>query len=277
VTRLVGIERDVIERLYIYGAWRMGGFSNFGGGHGFFRREVFDEFGLFNEDILTEDIDFSVKLHLAGYQIVVVPQMQSWEEAPASLRSLVSQRKRWIRGWMQVWRIHASSILKMKKATLFKRIDILVCLTCSVISGLFAMLIPLWILSNLGFKTFCFDENPTFLIWLFATTTPGIISLLMWYLCKEEENPSGQEELLLIPLLIPYIIFWFCIGWICLVDEFMLRWPFAYVKTERAEGVLAHVELDTDLMTHLTTEEQMVLTEEVTEGPKVGSAKSLDT
>jgi hypothetical protein len=165
----------------------------------------------------------------------------------------------------------------MKKATLFKRVDVLVSLTMSVISGLLIMLIPLWVLSALGFKTFCFDQNVSFLIWLFATTTPGIISLLMWYLCKEEENPSGREELLLIPLLIPYIIFWFCISWICLVDEFVLRWPFAYVKTERVDEDLVPAELDSDLVTQLTTEEQMVLTEEFMEGLKVGSAKSLDT
>jgi cellulose synthase/poly-beta-1,6-N-acetylglucosamine synthase-like glycosyltransferase len=277
LTRLVAIERDVAERLCACGAWRMGGFCNFGGGHSFFRREVFDELGTFNEDILTEDIDFSVKIHGAGYQVAMLPQMQSWEESPTSLRSLISQRKRWIRGWIQIWRIHATSILKMKKATLFKRIDVLVSLTLSVISGLLVLLIPLKGLSALGFRTSSFDENLSFLLWLFITTTPGIISLLMWCLCREEKDPSGPEELLLIPLLIPYIIFWFCISWICLVDEFVLRWPFAYVKTERADEGLVPAELDTDLVTQLTTEEQVVLTEEVTEGLKVGSAKSLDT
>ena len=278
VTRLVALERDIAERIFTCGAWRMGGFANFGGGHGFFRREVFDELGPLNEDILTEDIDFSVKLHAAGYQIAMLPQMQSWEESPTSLRSLVHQRKRWIRGWIQVWRIHATRILKMKKATLFKRIDVLVSLTCSVISGLLVILIPLKGLSALGIRTSCFDENLSLLIWLFATTTPGIISLLMWCLSREEENPSGPEDLLLIPLLIPYIIFWFCVSWICLVDEFVLRWPFAYVKTERAEECLVPAELETDPVAPLTAEEQVVPTEEeVAEGLKVGSSKSLDT
>lgn len=277
VTRLVALERDVVERLCIYGAWRMGGFSTFTGGHAFFRREVFDEFGPFNEDILTEDIDFAVKLHAAGYQIAVLPQMQSWEEAPTSLRSLVRQRKRWTRGWIQVWRIHATRILKMKKATLFKRIDVLISLTCAVVSGLLTALVPLMGLSALGFKTSCFDETLSFQLWLFAFTTPGIMALLVSCLDREEESPSGPEDLLLIPLLIPYIIFWFCVSWICLVDEFVLSWPFAYVKTERAEEYLVPAELDTDPVAPLTAEEQVVPTGEVAEGLKVGSAKSLDT
>lgn len=277
VTRLMALDRNIVERLCIYGASRMGGFCNFGGGHGFFQRDVFDELGPFNEDVLTEDIDFSVKLHAAGYQIAMLTQMQSWEEAPTSLRSLVSQRRRWTRGWIQVWRINASRILKMKKATLFKRIDVLVSLTFTIISGLLVIIIPLRGLSALGLRTSCFDENFSLLIWLFATTTPGIMAILVWCLCREEESPSGLEDLLLIPLLIPYIIFWFCVSWICLVDEFVLRWPFAYVKTERAEEDLVPAELDTDLVTQLTTEEQVVPIEEIAEGLKVGSSKSLDT
>jgi len=69
IARLVAMERDTVERLGICGASQMGGFSNFGGGHGFFRREVFEKVGLFDEDILTEDIDFSVRLHLVEVKV----------------------------------------------------------------------------------------------------------------------------------------------------------------------------------------------------------------
>jgi len=277
VTRLVALERDIVERLCIYGAWRIGGFSTFTGGHAFFRREVFDELGTFNEDILTEDIDFSVKLHTAGYQIAVLPTMQSWEEAPTSMRSLVSQRKRWTRGWIQVWRAHAACILKMKKASLFKRIDILVSLTCAVVSGLLVALIPLRGLSALGFRTSEFGETLSFLLWLFASATPGITALLAWCLDRKEESPPGREDLLLIPLLIPYIVFLFCVSWICLVDEFVLGWPFAYVKTERVEEVLVPAKQDTGPVATLTAEDRVVPIEELAQGLKVGSAKSLDT
>jgi len=276
VTRLVALERDVVERLCIYGAWRIGGFSTFTGGHALFRREVFDEFGPFNEDVLTEDIDFAVKLHAAGYQIAVLPQMQSWEEAPTSLRSLIRQRKRWTRGWMQVWRANAAHILKMKKAAFFKRLDVLISLTCAVVSGLLVALIPLRGLSALGFRTSCFDETLSSLLWLFVSTTPGITAILVWCLNREEENPSGPEDLLLIPLLIPYIIFLFCVSWICLVDEFVLSWPFAYVKTERAEEGLVLAEPGTATVIPLTTKERVNLIEEIPGRPKVRSAKSLN-
>lgn len=270
LTRLVALERDVVERLCIYGAWRIGGFSTFTGGHALFRREVFDEFGLFNEDILTEDIDFAVKLHTAGYQIAVLPQMQSWEEAPTSLRSLISQRMRWTRGWIQVWRKHAGHILKMKKAAFFKRLDVLISLTCAVVSGLLIALIPLRGLSVLGFNTSCFGETLSFILWLFVSTTPGITAMLVWYLDREEESPTGSEDLLLIPLLIPYIIFLFCVSWVCLVDEFVLGWPFAYVKTERLEERHVLTTQQSSPVAPLTTEEQMVsMKEDVTKEPTI--------
>ena len=111
-TRLVALERDVVERLGTCGAYRTGGFANFGGGQGFFRREVFEQIGLFDEDVLTEDIDFSVRMHMAGYVIKVLPQMQSWEEALPSWRAFYDQRKRWCRGWIQMWRRYAAATVK---------------------------------------------------------------------------------------------------------------------------------------------------------------------
>ena len=102
----------------------MGGFSTFTGGHASFRRAIFKELGLFREDILTEDIDFSVKLHAAGYEVVVLPADSILEEVPVSLKALMHQRKRWTCGWMQIWRLHAGRILRQRRVGLFKRLDI---------------------------------------------------------------------------------------------------------------------------------------------------------
>jgi len=234
VTRLVALERDAVERFYIYGAWRMGGFSTFTGGHAFFRREVFEELGLFREDILTEDIDFAVKLHAAGYQVVVLPQIQSWEEVPTSLKALMHQRKRWTRGWMQIWRLHAARILTERRAGLFKRADICLSLTSTVASGLVLAVLPLACLRFLGVATSCFAERTAFGLWLFVTTTPAITTVWAWLLDRREKGPPPVSDLLAVPLLIPYIFFLFGVSWICFADEFLWNWPFAYVKTPRA-------------------------------------------
>jgi cellulose synthase/poly-beta-1,6-N-acetylglucosamine synthase-like glycosyltransferase len=234
VTRLVALERDMIERLDIYGAWRFGGFSTFTGGHAFFHRKVFDELGLFDEDILVEDIDLSVKLHAAGYEIAVVPGIQSWEEAPTSWRSLLHQRKRWTRGWIQIWRRHAPSILWQRKAKLLKRIDILISLTCSVTAGPLIALVPLLLLSFLGMHTSYIPAAISFKLWVLVVSTPSVMTLITWLLDKDEPKRTDWRNLLLSPLLVPYTIFMFGVSWICLMDEFVLDWPFGYVKTPRA-------------------------------------------
>ncbi|HNU31702.1 MAG TPA: glycosyltransferase family 2 protein [Sedimentisphaerales bacterium] len=238
LTRLIALERDAVERFYIYGAWRMGGFSTFTGGHAFFRREIFDELGLFREDILTEDIDFSVKLHAAGYEVVVLPQIQSWEEVPISLKTLMHQRKRWTRGWMQIWRLHAIPILREKRVSLFKRVDIFLSLTSTVASGLVLAVLPLACLRLLGWATSCFGEPTAFGLWVFVSTTPAITTVWAWLLDRREKGPPPVSDLLVVPLLIPYIFFLFGVSWICFADEFLWQWPFAYVKTPRAKDAL---------------------------------------
>ncbi|MBN1126905.1 MAG: glycosyltransferase family 2 protein [Sedimentisphaerales bacterium] len=235
VTRLVAMERDMVERLGIYGAYRIGGFSNFGGGHGFFRREVFEKVGLFDEDILTEDIDFSVRLHQAGYEIKVLPQMQSWEEAPFSMRSLLAQRKRWSRGWMQVWRKQARAVLRCRPMSRFKKLDIGISLFSSVASALIMAVVPLIILGLAGARTSWFGPRVSLWLWMYVTMSPVSLAWIACILDQDEDNPPGLGRYFLLPLLIPYILFLIFIGWLGFVDEFVLHRPYSYIKTGRAE------------------------------------------
>jgi cellulose synthase/poly-beta-1,6-N-acetylglucosamine synthase-like glycosyltransferase len=98
ISRVVALERDAIERIGIYGTYKLSGFANFGGAHGFFKREIFEKVGLFDEEILCEDIDLSVRLFKAGYEIAIIPEMHSWEEVPTKIQPWWAQRKRWARG-----------------------------------------------------------------------------------------------------------------------------------------------------------------------------------
>ncbi len=234
ITRLTALERDVVERLGIYGSYRMGGFANFGGGQGFFRREVLESMGPFDEDILTEDIDMSVKLHLAGYDIAVVPEMQSWEETPESLSTLIKQRRRWTRGWMQVWRKHKTAVFGRGPASWFKRMDILFSLSSAVLSALLVMTIPMILAWGTGIRTSCFDGATTVGLWLLVTTAPLVSAIIVWSLDRSEKGLSSIADLLVAPLLVPYIVCQFIISWTCLMDEFVLAWPYGYFKTPRA-------------------------------------------
>ncbi len=233
-TRLVALERDVVERLGTCGAYRTGGFANFGGGQGFFRREVFEQIGLFDEDVLTEDIDFSVRMHMAGYVIKVLPQMQSWEEAPPSWRAFYDQRKRWCRGWIQMWRRYAAATVKASHVPALRRADMLIALSSSLAPGLLIGLVPILVLAALGATTSCFGRSASVWLWMYVTLTPLSLGWLVWLLDQRDKKPPGLGRLLYLPLLVPYMVGLIFINWVSFVDEFLLRRPFAYVKTSRA-------------------------------------------
>ena len=47
---------------------------------------------------LTEDLDLTVRLLLAGHTIRYLPEARVWDEKPATLRTAVEQRRRWAQG-----------------------------------------------------------------------------------------------------------------------------------------------------------------------------------
>ncbi len=181
LTHLVTLERDVVERLGIVGAFRYGGFANFGGGHGFFRRDIFNQLGFFDEKVLTEDIEFSVKLHLAGYSIISDPHMQSFEEAPPTLIAWFQQRKRWSRGWMQIARIHAGPIVSAPIPAV-KKIDMLASLCSSFAPGLLVAIFPLLVMAVVGYNTSCFAPSAACSLWLFVMLTPCLQAFMTQWL-----------------------------------------------------------------------------------------------
>lgn len=234
LTSLVAMERNVIECFGICGSYRMLGFTNFGGGHGFFRKSMFNEIGLFNEQVLTEDIDFSVRLYLAGYKIAALPEMVSWEEAPISFNTFLSQRKRWSRGWMQICIKYLKKILTSKKILLITKLDMLFCLVSSLSPGLLIFLFPFMALSALGINTSIFNHKTSFIMWLFITTAPVIQALLVSVFdFRKKSSDPGVKNFLLFILFVPYILVLLIIAWMGFVDEFILCKPQVYVKTQR--------------------------------------------
>jgi hypothetical protein len=95
-------------------------------------------------------------------------------------------------------------------------------------------MIPLFVLRLLGTSTSYFDERLSLWLWVFVSTTPGITAFWAWLLDRRENQPPPMSDLCLIPLLIPYVLVLLGISWMCLLDEFVWQWPFAYVKTPRA-------------------------------------------
>ena len=233
LSQVIALERDAIERIGIYGAYKLGGFANFGGAHGFFKREVFEKVGLFDEEILCEDIDLTVRLYKAGYEIVHIPGIQSWEEVPTKIRPWWAQRKRWARGWMQVWRKYGLNILKFENMSKYRTFETVISLAASMSPAITIFTFPLILFSCCGYETTFFSENISRLLWSFVTFAPFATALLVWTLDSREHGRQSLVEIPISFLLLPYIFLQFVVNWLALIDEFILNRPSAFVKTER--------------------------------------------
>ncbi|MDN7133699.1 poly-beta-1,6-N-acetyl-D-glucosamine synthase [Halomonas sp. MC140] len=68
-----------------------------------FRRKALEEIGGWNTDMVTEDIDVSWRLQLAGGQVRYEPRAMCWVLMPETLRGLFKQRLRWAQGGGEVF------------------------------------------------------------------------------------------------------------------------------------------------------------------------------
>lgn len=88
------------------------------GAFGLFRKDVVIAAGGYDRDTVGEDMELVTKLHVfcrtsgRDYLIKYAPEAICWSQAPATLRDLVKQRRRWHRGLFECmtkhWRVFAN-------------------------------------------------------------------------------------------------------------------------------------------------------------------------
>lgn len=87
---------------------RVGGLVVISGAFGLFRRDLVVQVGGMALDTVGEDAELVVRLHrylrthVDDYRIVFVSEPVSWSEAPATVRTLGRQRRRWHRGLAEI-------------------------------------------------------------------------------------------------------------------------------------------------------------------------------
>ena len=79
-----------------------------------FRRKALMDAGFWATDVLTEDIDISWKIQLAGWTIRFEPNALAWILMPETLRGLYNQRQRWATGGIQTVLRYSSSLLRLR-------------------------------------------------------------------------------------------------------------------------------------------------------------------
>jgi biofilm PGA synthesis N-glycosyltransferase PgaC len=109
-TRARLIEYTVAMRLYKRAQRNVGTILVLSGCVAAFHTRVLRAIGGFKERTLTEDLDLTWELHLAGYRVGYAPGALSFPAEPATWHQYKSQVRRWAAGFFQSIEVHRSAI-----------------------------------------------------------------------------------------------------------------------------------------------------------------------
>lgn len=155
VTRLVALERIGGYCVDQQARDSLGLITQFGGTVGGFRRDLLEKLGGWDDSMLAEDTDLTLRVYLAGYKIRYVNDAECYEEAVENWRAYWKQRSRWAKGHMQCFFKHAFSVVKSGNLRWIEKIDgllllgvyfmpLMVLLSWILAVPLFMLQPPLW-------------------------------------------------------------------------------------------------------------------------------------
>lgn len=229
------VERHIAEMADLYGREQLNGFTIFGGGQVFFRPEVFDSIGDFDEQVMVEDIDMSAKIHLAGKRLRADPGIITYEENPPNLKAWWTQRKRWARGWMQVTRRYFASFLTQSNCSFSTKADATFTFMFAVVPALLAFTFPIpasGLLTEASTVTFVPHD---WVLWTILPLMPAVAAYPIFVRDYLEGMSHHPLEYVAALTLGPYFGLQMLVFATAFLDEFLLTKPRVFVTTMRAE------------------------------------------
>src|SRR5947199_1470797 len=126
--RTLNLQESIVARLAAYetflyrlandGKYALKLFVAFSGSNTFFRRTALERVGLWDPNSIVEDAELAVRFARAGIPTKLAP-VESWQEMPAKVKSLLKQRIRWSGGNIQTGLKHWDACRSMSPAKAF--------------------------------------------------------------------------------------------------------------------------------------------------------------
>ena len=178
---------------------RTGGFFNFNGTAGIWRRRAIELSGGWQHDTLTEDTDLSFRAQLMGWRFVYLLDEDAPAEIPVEINAFKAQQRRWAKGVMQVGlklypRIWRAPLPLRVKAEMFFRLTGNISYPLMIVAS-FLQFPLLLVRYNQGFYHLLVFDAP---ILFFSTVSVVLFSgSAVWYLDREA---GRTRRLLHLPL-----------------------------------------------------------------------------
>ena len=140
-TKAFSIALDAHHMVDQAGRYALGLLMSFNGSSGAIRTSAVKAVGGWTSDTLSEDLDMSYKLQLAGWKGVYLRDVVTDGQLPSNLRDFRTQQSRWAKGSTQCARKYLMQVWRNKNLSLFQKIQSSIQLTNYSISLIMLMLV----------------------------------------------------------------------------------------------------------------------------------------
>jgi cellulose synthase/poly-beta-1,6-N-acetylglucosamine synthase-like glycosyltransferase len=206
LTRVISMEEKAWFQALLTGREKMALFVPLNGTCQFIRRGVVEELGGWDENSLTEDVEFALRLVEKKHVIKYAPDVCSGQETPSTIGPLFKQRVRWYRGYMETAIKYGRLLDTLNKRTIDAEISM---------AGPFMMVVSLLSYINWFFiALFLSQSNPIidFTGLVIALTAVSLVSIGI--ALAASEKPIKPQNILWIPFIYIYwLMQMFIAGW----------------------------------------------------------------
>ena len=161
-----------------------------------------------NEETIVDDLDMSTRLHLKGWDIRFMPDVEVYEEGVVDFCALIRQRRRWVEGSIRRYLEYAQDVFTSKDMSLRVGFDL--------IAYISEFLLPFWLIAEIFIQAFHFvkgDENCILSSVILVLTTGIFFTCYFIYSLKKYLNLKffdGFREAVLTSIY--FITIWFPIA-----------------------------------------------------------------
>ena len=224
VTRVQALALDAHLAIEQVARNRAGLCINANGSATVWRREAIEAAGGWQDDTVTEDLDLSYRLQLAGWRVLYLPTVVAPSELPTLIAAFRSQQARWAKGAIQCLRKLIRPLLRSRRLRPAQKIMGLLHLSGYVTQVVLLVMMLLTLPMVLVSPTF-----PRFVVWLGAVASipPLLFVLGQWSLYRD-----WPRRILFYPLL---MLVWIGMAWRLTLAIFdgLLHWAGSFERTPK--------------------------------------------
>jgi cellulose synthase/poly-beta-1,6-N-acetylglucosamine synthase-like glycosyltransferase len=222
LTRLIGVEFECMYGVSHPAKSLLVDTGMFCGSNGYWRTSILQRIR-FAPNMMTEDIDATLRALLRGHNIIHDPGIITTELAPENIQAFWSQRKRWAQGWLEVALKHQMPLLRSSRLDNWQKVYWTMLLVYSAAFHFVALQVfPIFI--SLTLSRLQAPEISQEYVWLTTAITliSGPIQTLAAWGVRSRMTKQGFTDYLLYCLCIPfYCIFKNVIAIIAIYDHVM--------------------------------------------------------